>query len=155
MAHLHQQFYSGKPDEAVCIRDHLAKVAALTIDSFGASQRIQVISSGDDICMNFDVATPLSLLTTEIVSNSCKHAYEPGEHGRISVDVKRDDGDVTLQVGDFGRGFDTALTDSMGIRLLDSFAAQLNGRLDKITGPSGTIYSLQFAAAPLSHRVLR
>ena len=54
-----------------------------------------------------DHATPIALLVNEIVTNALKHAYPNGHAGRISVSLKRDDGDtVVLRITDDGQGFD-------------------------------------------------
>lgn len=54
------------------------------------------------------LASDLELVLGEILSNSIRHAYAPGEKGRIEVGVELGSGEVILTVRDYGRAMDPA-----------------------------------------------
>jgi two-component sensor histidine kinase len=56
-----------------------------------------------------DVATPLAVVLSELLQNSVEHAFGEGG-GRIGVRLGRDDGDVSVEVWDDGRGLPAGFT---------------------------------------------
>jgi two-component sensor histidine kinase len=76
------------------------------------------------------VATPLGLITNELVTNAFKHAF-PGERpGRIDVELRRTADMVELAVADDGVGHDPtgpASGGGLGRMLVEQLARQLGG----------------------------
>ena len=59
------------------------------------------------------------------------------------VALKRASGELRLTVADNGKGIDTRRADSgLGGRLVDGFAAQLGGRIERESSGRGTTVSL-------------
>ena len=82
------------------------------------------------------IATPVALFLTEAVSNVFKHAVpQTGEH-EIEVTLTATDGHFTLEIGnrlaDVADVTDAADRQRLGMRLLRSFAAQLDGSFERI-----------------------
>ena len=77
-----------------------------------------------------DTAVPLALFTVEILTNIFKHAFSGGG-GSILLTLKRQkDARLRLLITDDGIGFETGRpTDSVGSRLIRTFAQQLSGEL--------------------------
>ena len=90
-----------------------------------------------------DRAIPLGLIVNELVTNAVKYAF-PGEpKGTIAVTLKRFSGELLLMVSDDGQGADPRRADSgLGGRLVDSFARQLDGQVERVSSNKGTIVSL-------------
>jgi PAS domain S-box-containing protein len=86
-----------------------------------------------------DRAIPLGLIVNELVTNAVKYAF-PGEpKGTIAVTLKRIAEDLRLTVDDDGKGADPQRADSgLGARLVDSFARQLGGHVDRVSSSKGT-----------------
>jgi PAS domain S-box-containing protein len=86
-----------------------------------------------------DRAIPLGLIVNELVTNAVKYAF-PGEpKGTISVTLKRFAGELRLTVADDGQGADPQRADSgLGGRLVDSFARQLGGWVERVSSNKGT-----------------
>jgi two-component sensor histidine kinase len=90
-----------------------------------------------------DRAIPLGLIVNELVTNAVKYAF-PGEpKGTIAVTLKRFAGELRLIVSDDGKGVDPRREDSgFGGRLVDSFARQLGGQVERESSNKGTIVCL-------------
>jgi signal transduction histidine kinase len=72
-----------------------------------------------------DVEHTVTLLTTEVVGNSVRHAAMRADQ-RIVFFARLDDDFARVEVADPGEGFDpdTVQTDGYGLRLLDKLAAR-------------------------------
>jgi two-component sensor histidine kinase len=90
-----------------------------------------------------DRAIPLGLIVNELVTNAVKYAF-PGEpKGTVAVTLKRFAGELRLIVSDDGKGVDPRREDSgFGGRLVDSFARQLGGQVERESSNKGTIVCL-------------
>ncbi len=89
-----------------------------------------------------DRAIPIGLIVDELVTNAVKYAF-PGEaKGTVMVMLKRVPGELRLTVADDGQGLDPRWADSgMGGRLVDGFAQQLGGQVERKSDSQGTTCS--------------
>src|SRR5476651_269336 len=86
-----------------------------------------------------DRAIPLGLVVNELVTNSAKYAFPRETRGTIVVTLKRTPGELRLTVADDGQGSDPRRADSgFGGRLVDSFARQLGGWVERVSSNKGT-----------------
>jgi len=90
-----------------------------------------------------DRAIPIGLIVNELVTNAVKYAF-PGEaKGTVTVTLKRLPGELRLTVADDGRGLDPQRADSgLGGRLVDGFAQQLGGQVERKSDSQGTTVHL-------------
>jgi chemotaxis protein methyltransferase CheR len=86
-----------------------------------------------------DRAIPIGLIVNELVTNAVKYAF-PGEaSGTVMVALKRAPGELRLTVADDGKGIDITRADSgLGGRLVEGFAQQLGGQVERESGSQGT-----------------
>jgi two-component sensor histidine kinase len=86
-----------------------------------------------------DRAIPIGLIVNELVTNAVKYAF-PGEaKGTVMVMLKRVPGELRLTVADDGQGLDPRRADSgLGGRLVDGFARQLGGQVERKSDSQGT-----------------
>ena len=90
-----------------------------------------------------DRAVPLGLIVNELVTNAVKYAFPGDPKGTISVTLKRFAGELRLTVADDGQGADPQRADSgLGGRLVDTFARQLGGWVERVSSNKGTIVCL-------------
>ena len=93
--------------------------------------------------LDADVAIPLGLMVTELVTNALKYAYD-GKDGEIFVEIDKLDGRLSLVVRDGGRGlppstrFDGKGGATLGARIIASTARQLRGTLTILPVAVGT-----------------
>jgi PAS domain S-box-containing protein len=90
-----------------------------------------------------DRAIPIGLIVNELVTNAVKYAF-PGEaKGTVVVTLKRVPGALRLTVADDGQGLDPRRADSgLGGRLIDGFAQQLGGQVERKSDSQGTTVHL-------------
>jgi len=90
-----------------------------------------------------DQAIPIGLIVNELVTNAVKYAFPPNTKGMVLVTFKREPGRLRLTVADDGKGFDPQRADSgLGGRLVEGFAQQLGGQLERESGSQGTTVCL-------------
>jgi PAS domain S-box-containing protein len=86
-----------------------------------------------------DRAIPLGLIVNELVTNAVKYAFPGGARGTVMVTLKRGPRELLLTVADDGQGLDPRQADSgLGGRLVDGFARQLGGRVERQSDRQGT-----------------
>ena len=90
-----------------------------------------------------DRAIPLGLIVNELVTNAVKYAFPSETSGMVAVTLTRIPGELRLTVADDGQGADPRRADSgLGGRLVDTFARQLGGKVERESSNKGTIVSL-------------
>ncbi len=90
-----------------------------------------------------DQAIPMGLIVNELVTNALKYAFPADTKGTLLVTFKREPGQLRLTVADDGKGVDPHRTDSgLGGRLVEGFALQLGGQLERESGVQGTTVRL-------------
>jgi len=103
-----------------------------------SGQRITVSTELDPVEINPDQSVPLSLLATEAAMNAVKYCGVTDEgEAWINIALKsQDDGNLCLSIVNSRAGTDSDETNEetdgsgLGSRLIESFAAQLNGTID-------------------------
>ena len=106
--------------------------------------------------LSADMAVPIGLIATELISNSIEHGRVPGRAGLIRVTLGRDgvgkEGEcvpVFLRVADDGpgwpAGFSPAASRNLGMRIVVSLTQQVGGRLD-ISNQDGAVSTLRFVS---------
>jgi PAS domain S-box-containing protein len=87
-----------------------------------------------------DRAIPLGLIVNELVTNAVKYAFPTETTGTVVVTLKRIPGELRLTVSEDGKGVDPRRSDSgVGGRLVEIFARQLGGQVERESGNKGTI----------------
>jgi two-component sensor histidine kinase len=84
-------------------------------------------------------------MVNELVTNAVKYAFPGDTTGTVLVTLKRVPGELRLTVADNGQGIDFRRTDSgLGGRLVEGFAQQLGGQVERESGSQGTTVRLIF-----------
>ncbi len=135
IALIHEKLYQAKSLASVPLPEYIGSLArdifqAASVPATGVSLELAI----PEIALPIDVAIPCGLILNELITNALKHAFPDGRQGSIRISVERPDATrVTLTVTDNGvglpTGFDIARCHSMGLRLVDTLARQLNAQL--------------------------
>jgi PAS domain S-box-containing protein len=97
-------------------------------------------------------AIPLGLIVNELVTNAVKYAFPSETRGTVAVTLKRIPGELRLTVSDNGKGVDPRRADSgVGGRLVEIFARQLGGQVERESGNNGTIVCLTLPSREASY----
>src|SRR5262249_20833443 len=74
-----------------------------------------------------DLAVPLGLILTELVTNAVKHGFPCSGPGKITIRLTREGDECSLLVSDNGNGVDPSLAPGFGMRLVNALIGQLGG----------------------------
>jgi two-component sensor histidine kinase len=139
-------------DECVDFAEVARRVVGLVHSGvMGDDQRIAVRVAGETGPIGAGPATSLALVLTELVHNSLEHAFNPGDHGTVCVDLTRDRDGLLVVVHDDGRGlpkdFDPATANGLGLSIVRTLVEQdLGGELS-LAGGTGAGFTI---GVPLS-----
>ena len=81
---------------------------------------------------------PLAIITHELISNACRHAFPGDRRGSIAVAFSRAVGGVSLVVRDSGIGAE-ALTPGEGLSLVQGLVEHLGGSMSIETAPGAGV----------------
>jgi two-component system, sensor histidine kinase PdtaS len=150
IAHIHEQLYISKDFANVPFSEYAQNLAGIVTRTTGVSpERVKLVLDLQPISVAVDVAIPCGLILNELITNAVKHAF-PGERaGEVRVQIGPHDAErLMLVVSDDGVGlpaaFDPARSESLGMQLIQTLAAQVYGELSFTTGPSGSRFQLLF-----------
>jgi len=150
MALIHEKLYGAQDLSELDFNDYLHSLAAMILRSYASKSRnIEVVFQlHQQIFLSLDLAIPLGLVASELISNSLKHAFPRGGKGTITLELSQtDESDCLFRISDDGHGlppdFSMDQPASLGLRLVKMLAQQLNGHLDWSRTPS-TNFTLAF-----------
>lgn len=146
MARIHRRLYDPTNSD-LALDAYLVDLLGDVFHSAGrADVEISVRSSIGRLDVNRLIT--LSLIVSELATNAVKHAFKAGA-GRFSVALEPVGDTYMLTVRDDGpgyaEGFDPAVSDRLGFRVLSSFARTLEGQLG-FHSEGGAITTLTFPA---------
>lgn len=158
MGLLHEKLYQS---ESVSEIDFAGYLHTLTSELVrmntpqGEKREVRLAVHG--IKLGLDTALPCGLIVTELVSNSLKYAFTPGNAGVILISLsKTKEGEYTLVVWDNGVGlpkdYADRQTNSLGTRLVTMLTDQLNGTLT-VDGERGTRTEIRFKESHYRNRI--
>lgn len=143
---IHQQLYQEKNLEDVNFKNYLTNL----IESFN---RIYYTVENDinveEIQLPLDIAVPLSLIVSELLTNAYKHAFHMVEDPKITLEFKSIENDnITLQITDNGKGFDLSKkwenSETLGFEIVKNLTEQINGSISCASSERGTYFLLTF-----------
>ncbi len=101
-----------------------------------------------------EVATPLSMVLTELLQNALEHGFGPGVSGTVEVLAHRSDAGLRVTLDDDGgglpAGFDPQNTGNLGLQIVRTLVVgELGGTFDMLSRPGGgTRVVLDFPVEP-------
>ena len=142
-------------DENVAFDGIADKVLAMCAEVATTGSPVRVVRSGSFGILPAEVATPLSMVLTELVQNAVEHAYPDDQEGLIEVGVVRHEQELLVAVVDDGAGlppgFDLDTSTRLGLQIVRTLVdGELGGELSLSPGAvKGTRALLRI---PLSDR---
>ncbi|MGH6671492.1 MAG: sensor histidine kinase [Xanthobacteraceae bacterium] len=145
IARAHQRLYSGDAIEALDLGAYVRDVCK---DIGAATPECEIaVDAETGILIRTDRAIPAALLVNELITNAAKYAY-PDADCKVWVTLSCESkGSAVISVRDEGVGlpanFDLK-SGRLGMRLVNSFAQQLQGELQILRKDPGTEFVLNF-----------
>jgi PAS domain S-box-containing protein len=136
MALIHQTLYQSHDFAKVDFATFLDSFVPVLVSSYATNpNRVSLDISADGIALPINTAIPCGLIINELVSNALKHAFPDEQGGKISLEIKADEGgNLLLSVTDDGvgvpQGFDVATAPTLGLQLVTMLTDQLRGSFD-------------------------
>jgi two-component sensor histidine kinase/PAS domain-containing protein len=145
IAQVHRALYRGGRTEEVEIGAYLRDLCDGVAEALTQDDRVVLQVEAESIFVPVDTAIPLGMVVNELVTNAVKYAYPYPTAGVISVELTRVDQGMRLIVADDGDGLSEEALRALGMRLVRSLVAQVDGEL-VVRGPPGTVFEISLAA---------
>jgi PAS domain S-box-containing protein len=148
MALVHEQLYQSDDLSRIEMTSYLNQLCDALLEIYQSDHHIEYRVEAADVYLRPEVATPLALLTAELISNSLKHAFPLDTKGMIEVLLEeREPLHYTLTVKDNGTGIqEEGKTKGLGLILIENLAEQLRGKLKQLP-PPGTGFRVDFTTS--------
>jgi two-component sensor histidine kinase len=148
IALIHEKLYQAKNYASIPFSEYARSLADNIFDATGISPSNVVLKVDiESIALAVDRAIPCGLILNELISNALKHAFPDERQGAVHVELRRQDADLLLAVGDDGvgmpTGFDLEKSESLGLQLVTTLVEQLQARLE-IVQHGGTTFRITF-----------
>lgn len=139
---------SGSAEASVAFDDVLNRLVSHALDLSPRMGELQISRSGELGALDPRIATPLSLVVTELIHNALEHGLaESGNH--LTISVVRNEGDAQITIYDDGvglpEGFSLAQSSNLGLQIVRTLTEnELRGNIDLVRTPTGTEARLTF-----------
>ena len=149
MALIHENLYQSQSLAEVDLQNYIdGLVASLSSIFEEQSDCIDFQVDAGGVRLEVSKAVPCGLIINELVTNTLKYAFPPGERGRVLVRARRLDQDqAQLVVKDNGMGFpedlDYKRAKSLGLRLIGLMVEQLHGQWE-VSNQEGAQVTIQW-----------
>ena len=146
ISNIHQNIYLESARESVNFKIYLNDLLNSFEIAHSSSKNIQ--NEIEDIILGLDIAVPLSLITSEIITNTFKHAFSETQEKKIQILFqKKENGLLEMSIQDNGIGFNTKekweTSNSLGFEIIKTLTEQINGSITCFSSNNGTRFTIQ------------
>ena len=146
ISNIHQNIYLESARESVNFKIYLNDLLNSFEIAYSSSKNIQ--NEIEDIILGLDIAVPLSLITSEIITNTFKHAFSETQEKKIQILFqKKENGLLEMSIQDNGLGFNTKEkwenSRSLGFEIIKTLTEQINGSITCFSSKNGTRFTIQ------------
>lgn len=156
MTLLHDMLYAKDGMERIAFSEYLEELLdKLTGMTESQMVKVQLDTKIVPIALDMNSCLALGMITSELISNSLKHAFASIDAPRITIRLtyEKSAERVTYIIQDNGVGINTTVkSEGLGLRLVDIFVRQLRGTY-KITGDEGFSFVLLFNLPPVNEAI--
>ena len=147
MALVHEMLYQSHAFEAIDLFDYVKKLSDHLKGLLAVKKEVELEINGAEVRLPINQAVTCGLFANEVLTNAFKYAVPYANKPKIFIDLKLQEDDVVMCIGDNGPGIENnreyEKKNSLGFKLMKTFASQLKGNLD-IRSNSGLHYTLTF-----------
>jgi len=151
---VHELLYQSESLNNIQYRKYLQTLSSYIFDLFAVQKRwITCTIPLHNVSLSIEKAVPLSLIVTELITNSLKYAFPEGQKGEIVIDFQYypETSEYVLHFSDNGRGFskevDQYKSSGFGSTLIQGLIRQLSGKIKIDEGKPGVHYVIAFPSA--------
>lgn len=142
IALVHELLYSSEDLSNISSFEYFLKLTKSLI-----TKDIEIKLNIDDIKVDMDSAIYLGIITSELITNSIKYAFEKIEKPLIRFDFKIKDSRVFLFIEDNGVGFDSKILENsngLGIKLIKQISSKFKESNLELTTKRGVKFILEY-----------
>lgn len=141
MALVHEMLYSSDTVGTVSSKKYIVELVSSIIEMSNTEMLpVKLDIHVEELMLGMSDCISLGMLTSEVISNSIKYAFNEVAKPKISVVLSVENDMVNYTITDNGNGFNIKEVDqekSLGLRLIDIFARQMEADI-KIIDDNGT-----------------
>jgi PAS domain S-box-containing protein len=159
MALVHEKLYQSADLARVDFAEYIGGLLGYLWRAHGpAAASVTLKLDLEPVALPVDIAVPCGLILNELAGNTLKHAFQglPGDEVIVSL-RNLQDGRILLGVRDNGKGlpegFDWRQARSLGLRLVQMLASQLDAKVE-VTSGKGVGFEITFPGPPPDDRGL-
>ena len=145
IALIHQKLYQDDNVNRVDFRSYLEE---LMNSQQAVNSHVKCMAESNDVVLSLDIAVPLGLIVSEMITNSIKHAFEGIENPELLVRLKGSPDAYELTVQDNGVGLpnDFSLEEpcSLGSEIIMALTDQIGARVE-YENKNGARFTVFFA----------
>lgn len=147
MSIVHQQLYQNNSLDLVDFDKYLKQL----IESMQrVYSNIKMKVNCGPVQLKTDIAAPLSLIVSEVITNACKHGFRTQLNAAINIDVhKTSQNSIVVKIKDNGIGFSKEekwdKSSSLGFEIIKTLTEQISGRVDCESSTDGTTFTFEFS----------
>ncbi len=132
---LHDFLYRSASLNTVNIPTYIEKVTDHIRQIFlTKSGKVKIIMDIDEFEVSSGLAVAIGLVLTELVTNAVKYAFPGRKDGIINIELKKQDGNIHLRIGDNGIGINGNVNleevHSLGLQIVYSMITQYHGTIE-------------------------
>jgi PAS domain S-box-containing protein len=149
MARVHDLLSKSEASQRVNLATYLSDLCEALRPITEQDDCIRLRSEADEeIRVHADVAIPLGIIATELITNAVKYAFPPPACGSILVGAARSGDEVELVIADDGQGMTGSRDGSLGYGLVEALVRQIGGTM-RVESDGGVRVAIGFACPGL------
>jgi two-component sensor histidine kinase len=151
IALVHQKLYQSENYTSVELINYLKELADHQQNMYANDQLpVKISVEGESMNVNTDVAVPLGLIFTELITNSFKHAFTGIKEPEITISLTQNQDCCEMTFSDNGCGlpsnFSFELSETLGMEIIKALSEQISGSAS-YQSLDGANFKINFSAA--------
>ena len=149
LALIHEKLYRAEDLAKINFSDYLEGLISHLLSVYrvpGTPINLKLDCTG--VYLDINRAIPCGLIINELVTNSLKHAFSPGNPGTLEIRMEIHDGQYQLLIKDNGGGFPADKNfrklETLGMQIVLDLIDQMNGTID-LDRQGGTEFKIFFS----------
>ncbi|HEX8364873.1 MAG TPA: histidine kinase dimerization/phosphoacceptor domain -containing protein [Allosphingosinicella sp.] len=152
MARVHDLLSKSETSQSVDLAAYLGDLCGALRPITERDDCVRLESVADEgMLLHADIAIPLGIISTELITNAVKYAFPPPACGTIRVEARRcGEGAYVFTVSDDGVGMAASREGSLGYGLVETLVRQIGGTLEVASSSGGVTVAVRFSCAARS-----
>ncbi len=148
IALVHDKLYRSNDFTSINFNEYLLEILDQQQRIYlNPNQKIKIITDCEAINLKLDLAVPLGLIASEVITNAFKHAFINHPTPILKIKLKKVNHQIQLTITDNGKGlpdtFNINESNTLGMELITALSEQINSSIS-FKSNQGTEFSILF-----------